>query len=499
MPQQPRKGALSRRLRVPGKERAAPVTAILEITVLAILIPAIVSTFPSRVWQSSIVHWTLVATLALSGGRYAALSGSRLRRPHEMTTWLFAYLFLGLAPIVQDALGEPPVTTPWSRSTYSIDGALIALIGCLALVAGLRLGNRVALPQTRPPSRVISPRRTNILTAASLSLATYYILALGPSNLTLPRADAALLRQRIWSEVAGSFVYAGVIMGLLVSVLAQLTLRATVPSKSGLRGPVLLALTLAVLLIVANPISTARYVFGSVALAIAAGLGAYSTLRRFRLMHAAALVGMLVAFPVLDTFRYSLQASVQVEPLTAALTSGDFDAFSQLVNAVDYTQGSPKHMWLVQGAGALLFWVPRAWWPGKPLDTGVAVGEYMGYGYTNLSAPLWAEFFVNGGWALLILGMGAFGFWVRRADMSAEESLRRVGQPGILGAILPFYLLILLRGSLLQAMGYLTVAVVAYLFVSGNPHHLGAPRDLSKAGSRAGFRDTDTGVGGEMR
>jgi hypothetical protein len=79
---------------------------------------------------------------------------------------------------------------------------------------------------------------------------------------------------------------------------------------------------------------------------------------------------------------------------------------------------------------------------------------------------MWAEMYINGGWPLLVLGMMGFGILVGAQDKKIDGILRRARAPGILACILPFYLMILLRGSLLQAMSYLTVILVSTAFVS---------------------------------
>ena len=47
-----------------------------------------------------------------------------------------------------------------------------------------------------------------------------------------------------------------------------------------------------------------------------------------------------------------------------------------------------------------------------------------------------------------------------------QENLRRARAPSILSCILPFYLMILLRGSLLQAMSFLFAILGCAVFVS---------------------------------
>ena len=66
----------------------------------------------------------------------------------------------------------------------------------------------------------------------------------------------------------------------------------------------------------------------------------------------------------------------------------------------------------------------------------------------------------------MILGMALLGYTLRRADRVSNAVMSIASVPPLLGCVLPFYLLIILRGSLLAAMAYLSVVLVCALFVS---------------------------------
>ena len=44
-----------------------------------------------------------------------------------------------------------------------------------------------------------------------------------------------------------------------------------------------------------------------------------------------------------------------------------------------------------QVLGLFTFWIPREIWLGKPLASGVIAASFLGYSFTNVSSPLWAE------------------------------------------------------------------------------------------------------------
>ena len=199
-----------------------------------------------------------------------------------------------------------------------------------------------------------------------------------------------------------------------------------------------------------NPISNARYLSGTAILAVATAFGLFATRQRFRLTACGFLAGMLLIFPLADAFRVSRQAELKSTNPIQSLLSGDYDSFAQLMNG--YLVGAREGIVPVkQFSGVLLFWVPRTLWTHKPVDTGIYIADGRGYCFTNLSAPLWIEFYLNGGWLLLAVGMFALGFGLHRWDTRLNAQFDVDRMPGLVGCILPFYLMILLRGSLLQA------------------------------------------------
>ena len=161
------------------------------------------------------------------------------------------------------------------------------------------------------------------------------------------------------------------------------------------------------------------------------------------------------------------------------MSTSDFDAFDQVNNTVNYVQVE-GHTRGRQLAGSALFWVPRVGWPDKPTNTGELLANFRDYDYGNLSAPVWAEFWIDGGWPLLLVGMGELGWLLRRSD---ERAKARPSQPAPrrLVGILPFYMIIVLRGSMLQAMAGLTVLVLSGLFITTRAPAAEPPQTIARA------------------
>jgi hypothetical protein len=144
--------------------------------------------------------------------------------------------------------------------------------------------------------------------------------------------------------------------------------------------------------------------------------------------------------------------------------SGDWDSFAAVGNAVHYVQnhGTTRGF---QFLGSVCFWVPRSLWPTKPVDTGILLADDRGYSMTNLSAPLWAEAYINGGMVVVALVFLAYGALSVIASTHTWNALRSNGPWAIAGCIFAWYSFILLRGSLLQATGGAVLMAVCILFV----------------------------------
>lgn len=453
----------------------APYLATVTAMALAIVVPLVITLItPGSVPED---QWGVIASCVISGLMIAYVTGSAERRPFQMTTWVFFYVFLGIAPLVQMRMNVDPDTTRGIQHSLFGDASLIVLVGAAVTIVGSAAARPAAkAEESRSLELRRSAVRTYLLSFISVALFAYYASKLGLSNLFAARADLEALRDVVWPDkTTNAIIGAATSMGLLVSMIALIHLRQQQKAEGRGRAVFVPLVVFVSLVVCVNPISTPRYVFGTAALAILAATGLYRTMARFRAVALAFVASLVFVFPVLDAFRNSLtNVNVDGSDALKSLTSGDFDAFAQIVNTVEYVQTRG----LTNGnqlTGVLFFWVPRSMWPDKAVDTGTLLAQMKGYWFKNLSEPLPAELFINGGWVALIVGMLLFGFVIRRLDLNIDLLIRRGLAPSILGCIMPFYLLILLRGSLLQAVAYMAVILIGSVFV--------APREAVPAGS----------------
>jgi hypothetical protein len=411
--------------------------------------------------------WLLaIVATTVSGLRWTWIVADGRRRIYEMSFWVFAYVFVGIAPLVQLRSGLTPTTTPGIDTALHQPAMVMVIVGLVAFLLGASVpfDRRIVVRKAYVVNGV-DLTRTVLLALATLSFDLYVVAKVGLGTLFSTRDELSQAYDANWPESSTEIlVQAGTAMTLLVSFIALVkAIKQTRSREWPLIGLcVVVGIALAVTL---NPITAPRYIFGTAALAVAALFGLFGTRGRFRATAILWVFALIVIFPVADAFRYSEEGDITFGSLDETLSSSDFDAYAQINNTLLYvdrhgiTDGR-------QAAGVVLFWVPRRVWPEKPRDTGILLSESRGYTFQNLSAPLWAEMYINGGWPLVVVGMALLGMLVRAQDKSIESGLQRARAPGILACILPFYLMILLRGSLLQAMSYLTVILVSTAFVS---------------------------------
>jgi hypothetical protein len=245
---------------------------------------------------------------------------------------------------------------------------------------------------------------------------------------------------------------------LLVAMLAVWVAKYRRRQKAGLAWAAMTMALLAATLLLNNPVSTPRLKVGTILLSL------FFLLPWRRWSNAATVAGLvaglILVFPFMDLFRNSLDASLSARVADTSMINevtqkGDFDAFLMIANSAAVTEEAGYQLGRQIG-GALLFWAPRAAWPGKPIATGEWVAENVGYSFTNLSAPLWAEFYVDGSWILVLLGFFGYGRLVRILDQWYETS-GKSAEVKVVSVLVPIYAgyqIFLLRGSLMPAIAY---------------------------------------------
>lgn len=449
--------------------------------VLAVGVPLLLVAQVSDVGRSD--AWPITVLLTMwAGVRLALAIASGKPMLFDFFFWVFTYIFMGLAPTVQIRSGEIATTTPGMDPALDLSTALLVWLGVICYEAGRLLAVlhergktsrlRWDIQSGAPLDRAQGERVARVKAARALILAlfgalasAYYVSKIGFGDLFVDRYQAADVRAAVWTDPATrSVVYSLAVYPLLIGVGALAMARREAQRVLKPWYAIVIVGCGVLLLLVVNPVSSARYSLGTVLFALLVYAGAVRTPTRIRATLIATIGGFVFLFPLADAFRTGVLNLTRDGFFGEYKGNADYDAFWQIANAHSYVLDGLVQFGQ-QGLGSILFWVPRSLWANKPMDTGILLAQYRGYSFENLSAPLWAEFLVNGGAGFLVVGFVVVGYLLRVMDTKLLPAFVASGYWALVGAIFPVYMTILLRGSLLQATGAVAVAIACLLFV----------------------------------
>ena len=394
-------------------------------------------------------------------------------RPLAGVFWIFVYTGMGLAPMAQLTTGRSTALAIQVTEQHLTMASLLTLLGCvsfdLAYHVRLRRRNRRG-----PQLRFRTLRSLDVLrvfsVAAVVAALVYIVQVGGPSVFFLSRQETSEALDAISpdsGQALRAIVSAAGSVACLTALIFYLHVWRTRDRTLATVDSFLIGVLVIINVVVNNPISNSRYwtlavVFGVLLPLIRGHKGLFNT------AVAGGVIASVVIFPLSDITRRAAGAGValQSDSIWKTIATKDYDQFTMLANTLSYTQDNGVS-WGTQALGPLFFWVPRVAWPDKPLDTGVEVGMWMHSTNLNLSAPLWAEAWINFGLLGLILVFVALGLLARRLDSGFRAEILSKGSVGYLGiSIFAGYLFIILRGSLLQSMGRLLILVLSILILT---------------------------------
>lgn len=442
------------RLRMPlGEERVSFYTCYLILCGLVVGL--------SVSWISSVssgLSTGVLATFFLNGilALFSLFSVTRAF-PFSLAQfhWLFYLVFFFLAPLQQYCNGY----WPWNLITDDSELLTTNLIlfgwgACFnagTFVGESRNMNRLDRDQKQGIALCLSDARLAILLLLSFACVGYLIATTGLEGL-LSRAaqdgDASTTLGLINSVVMKAIPLFCFVLFIVGYVETH-------------RGVLALLVSGALVLIACSPTGSARFMVAGVYLGLVLLLLEYIRCPK-GFTSLVVIMGIAIAFPIIDLFRYySFETAVVrlIENPFGALSngflSGNFDAYSMLIQVEHYVS-SFGHANGFQELGALLFFVPRAIWPGKPTITGPMVFEAFNKPFTNVSTSIPAEAYVDFGVAGVLLVGFFLGLICSRTDLSYWKACREE-QVSFIRLYYPFLLPLFfftMRGSLMAGLPY---------------------------------------------
>lgn len=464
---------------VPGEDAAT------LVVVLLVLVPA--ALLPLLVWyrdlDAAAVILSVLHVLTCCAG--AAVAVYRGLRPCLLIASVFPYCWLAMPAVYQisqteAAWGDPGVTLD---STATLTALAILAVGQAAmLIAYALVGPHSG---ARPRARLgDSGRARLVLCCGALLLACVALLPLvvsaagGVGAFFTSREN---LNESLEGGASENASPLGALIKIVPAALASVAFLLSVHlyrarrghADVGARAAVLVGIaSLGLLALVANPLSSSRFIF-----LVSFGPLALVLLRPYRRRAALAwlagcVFAFLLAYPLADLFRRS---SSSVASPTALLASKDFDGFQQAINTVTYVQAEGIS-WGSHLISGLFFFVPRSIWSSKELPASLTIAEERGYTFTNLSLPFPAEAYLNGGWVGVLAIMGALGLLLAVLDRAWREGshwalvagFAAMAQVGLWRG--PF-------GSLVPVFGFAAALLVFALVFSHRRQPAGGPAE----------------------
>lgn len=445
--------------------QSRPIRTITLIALVFLIVAISFLTIPFGSFRRS--NTLVLLTFATNGVLWLILLIAEVnKRPFSfrMIHWSFCLLFFFFAALVQYAHDF----FPWIN--YRDDSVLVQTNLLLTLwTGGVYLGGR----RKRKKGLAFAMREINHCQTA-LWIVT--LLNLGNTIYRLSGIGLLALLSRATSDVTyGSTSSMALLVGKCFQALSVIaTALAVVNCRKKRTGVGFAALNLICLLISYFPSSTARYVAAAIYLGL---LLIWSrrlkTGRGFILLF---LSAFMIVLPFLNAYRNEPFSSVSIamalrdtiDRLPDMWLEGDYDAYAMLTMTLDHVKNHGM-TWGRQLLGTALFWVPRVFWPNKPIGSGAFVAETRGFSFTNLSCPLPAEGLINYGVVGVFLFALVCGCVMRVLDeaywVGVDRSGKCVRRYDILYPIICIMFFFVSRGDLMSSFAYMVAYVAVWVVV----------------------------------
>ena len=189
-------------------------------------------------------------------------------------------------------------------------------------------------------------------------------------------------------------------------------------------------------------------------------------MRRASVFSVTLIISLLFIFPFLDQFRYFAGFNgLKIFPSVEFFYAAHFDAYENFASAVESNFVTYGYQLL----GSLLFFVPRVFWPSKPVGSGYEMAERNGYLFNNISMPFLGEGYVNFGVAGVLIFSFLIGYFMAKTDSRFTAKNDATTKLNYFSAIYYFLigaLFFLLRGDLLSSFAYISAGLIVALFIA---------------------------------
>lgn len=305
--------------------------------------------------------------------------------------------------------------------------------------------------------REISKAKFKIFFFPCIFILTLTIGYLGIGNFIVKRSDFDI--EYIGQ---GPFAYAALVFYRVLGFYLLFFVIASGKKTIGPKYFLYLIAALLIFLVVNFPLALPRYMLFAYILAFV--FFSYQPQSKYKLiLFSGFFVGVVTLFPFINFITRGGSAGISV--LEYYATSGDFDGFQSVMNVIAYVEAKGLS-YGYQLLGVILVFIPREVWPSKPFATGQSAAEFMGYPFTNISAPFVSELYVDFGALGATIGAFIFGVLLRKID-AGTILYRKDGDvvSRSLVAIICAFAIIFLRGSLIGVIANISLFVITCLII----------------------------------
>ena len=427
-----------------------------------------------------VATFVMAVTFLICIFSYSYVVGSKGLKPTSFMVFMYLAFGLTLPGIYQLRVDQFYWFNNSVRRDLLSEAAFICFASVAAMTAGFALKASTSYQENRSSHVVPSTTPRNLRSHANIPFATLVIslasavyigvifAKFGPILFFSTRGAASAFMESAGLSGAG----VGITKTLTASVaLASFVISGFVYYRLNYRGiSTLVAVWISVISVSVACFPLAMPRFWMIALFMCVLLVYFPLFlsRHKGAIYASAPMVLFGLFPFLSQVnRHGDEVNlgfVAVNPFEYML-HGDFDGYQSFVNVLQLIE--------YEGLGlgsrllsSLLFFVPRSIWPGKQEPTGAVAARVSGYSFENISMPIPAELYADGGIVLSLLGMFGIGYFIAYLDRSFETALQGRGtiEAGILAVLVSAFAAILFRGALLAVISS-PAAAIALLYM----------------------------------
>lgn len=169
---------------------------------------------------------------------------------------------------------------------------------------------------------------------------------------------------------------------------------------------------------------------------------------------------IFIIFPFLNQFRYySSNKDISLISDLNFVNEAHFDAYQNLMEVVRLDFVTFGYQLL----GVFLFFVPRIFWPEKPVGSGYFLAEKYGYKFNNISMPFLGEGYVNFGYFGFVIFPFILAVIMKQIDLKYLTSYNITDNnfAVIKGVFYCAALFFMMRGDLLSSFSFMLAGIVA--------------------------------------